>query len=97
MAIANHVSFRVCKYGFQTAPPYLGPVDVLLLVLLLLELEEVAVELLLEPLVGVVDAQLLERVALEVLKACGWHDSKVARMLVSCVRAARSSRRSNAM
>ena len=37
------------------------PLDALRLVLRLLRLEHVAVELLLEPLVGVVDAQLLER------------------------------------
>ena len=40
------------------------PLDALALVLGLLRLEDVPVELLLQPLVGVVDAQLLERVDL---------------------------------
>eukprot|EP00982_Pelagococcus_subviridis_P004358 29141-Pelagococcus_subviridis.AAC.3 len=47
----------------------LRPVDALALVLLLLELKHVLVELLLQALVRVVDAQLLERVLLEVLEA----------------------------
>jgi hypothetical protein len=40
------------------------------LVLLLLHLEDVAVEVLLQLLVGEVDAQLLELIVLEDLKAC---------------------------
>jgi len=45
------------------------PQDPLPLVLVLLELEDVPVELLLERLVGVVDAELLEVVLLECLEA----------------------------
>jgi hypothetical protein len=52
----------------------LGPVDALGGVLLLLEREEVARELLLQALVRVVDAQLLEAVGRELLKAVDVED-----------------------
>ena len=48
---------------------YLSPLDIFLLVLLLLHGEHVLVELLLQLLIGVVDAQLLETVLLEDLEA----------------------------
>eukprot|EP00966_Prymnesium_polylepis_P223705 5175982-Prymnesium_polylepis.1 len=51
------------------------PCEPLRLVLGLLRLEDVTVELLLEPLVGIVDAQLLERVGRKVLKAKDVEDS----------------------
>ena len=47
-----------------------GPVDLLALVLGLLHLEHVLIEVLLQLLIGQVDAELLEIVLLERLKAC---------------------------
>ncbi|KAI3483202.1 hypothetical protein L1887_53982 [Cichorium endivia] len=52
-----------------------GPRDLLLEVLFLLELEDVVVELVLEALVGVVDAELLVRVDLESLEAVDIEDA----------------------
>ena len=47
-----------------------GPVNLLSLVLSLLHLEDVLVEVLLELLIGQIDAELLKVVLLEALKAC---------------------------
>src|SRR4051812_37000854 len=52
-----------------------SPVDLLADVLFLLELEDMLVELLLQLLVGIVDAELLERVLGEVLEAVNIEDT----------------------
>ena len=57
------------QYALVVFEGDVAPVDVLVVVLLLFEFEDVMDEELLEVLVGVVDAQLFEAVALEILEA----------------------------
>lgn len=66
-----------------------APIDSLALVLGLLHLEDVAVEVLLQLLVGQVDAELLEVILLELLKACAtWQLSMQLHMRFPMMQAA---------
>ncbi|WPK27202.1 hypothetical protein PUMCH_004579 [Australozyma saopauloensis] len=65
----THAVLDKVDAGLVVGKVYEQPLDLLLDVLFLLQLEHVLVELLLQLLVGVVDAELLERVLLEVLES----------------------------